>query len=131
MERHVHGTLYSLQTESFCDVQISLDTTMLRSYGSKPGDKVGHLNGPGHLALVSDVSHLLLVVAEYHSSRVMLHDAQLRPLRLLSDLGNAADRQAGIERPRRICVVRQSGLLLIGLAGGGGVEVHSLFADRQ
>jgi len=114
-----------------CDVQISTDGTMLRSYGLKPGDKVGHLNGPGHLALVSDVTHLLLVVAEYHSSRIMLHDSQLRPLRLLANLGHAADRQDGVERPRRICVVAESGLLLIGLAGGGGVEVNSLFADRQ
>lgn len=116
---------------SVCNVQMSMDGTMLRSYGSKPGDKVGQLNGPGHLALVTDIKHLLLVVAEYHSSRVMLYDAQLRPLRLLVDLGHAADRYAGIERPRRVCVVRQAGLLLIGLAGGGGVEVHSLLADHQ
>jgi len=106
---------------------------MLRSYGSKPGDKAGQLNGPGHLSLITDVElgNPLLVVAEYHSSRVMLFDAQLRPLRLLVDVGHAADRDAGVERPRRVCTVRQSGLLLIGLAGGGGVEVHSLLADRQ
>jgi len=113
---------------------MSADGTILRSYGSKPGDKVGQLNGPGYLALVNntDVSGrlLMLLVAEYHSSRVMLYDTQLRPLRLLVDLGHAADRVA-VERPRRICVVRQSGLLLVGLAGGGGVEIHSLLVDHQ
>jgi len=110
---------------------MSADGTMQRSYGSKPGDSVGQLNGPGHLALVTDVGRALLVVAEYHSSRVTLYDAQLRPLRLIVDLAHTADRHASVERPRRVCVVRQAGLLLVGLAGGGGVEVHSLIADHQ
>jgi len=113
------------------DVQMSVDGTTLRSYGSKPGDKVGQLNGPGHLALATDTGgNVMLVVAEYHSSRVMLLDGRLRPLRLLVDLGHAADHDAGVERPRRVCVVRQAGLLLVGLAGGGGVEVHSFLADH-
>ena len=101
---------------------------MLRSYGSKPGDAVGQLNGPGHLAIVSDVSRPLLVVGEYHSSRVMMFDAQLRPLRLLVHLGHST---GDVQRPRRLCVVPETGLLLVGLAGDGGVEVHSLLAGCQ
>jgi len=104
---------------------------MLRWFGSKPGDKVGQLNGPGYLALVTDDSphsRQLLVVAEYRNSRVTLYDAQLRLLRLLVDLGNAAD---DVQPPRRICVVQETGLLLVGLAGGGGVEVHNLLASHQ
>ena len=119
---------------SVCNVQLSPEGEVLRSYGSRPGDGTGQLNGPGHLALVGHVQ--LVVVAEYHSSRVMLHDAQLRALRLLVDLAHR-DRDAaaaggpGTERPRRLCVVPQSGLLLVGLAGGGGVQVHRLHAQQQ
>jgi len=98
---------------------------VLRSYGAKPGDAAGQQNGPGHLsALVADDSRQLLIVGQYHSSRVTLFDAQLRPLRLLLYLGHS-------HRPRRLCAVRGTGLLLVGLAGDGGVQVHSLLAGHQ
>jgi hypothetical protein len=108
-------------------LQLSSEGVPLHKYGSQPGDAIGQLNGPGHIALLpargAERPHIL--VAEYHNARLALFDFRLNLLRVIIDMRRMDGVQL-IERPRRICYFADRAVLLMGLAGQRGVDVYEL-----
>jgi len=91
---------------------------VIRSYGdSTSGSNVGQLSWPAHLCLGVDDGRVIL--ADCDNSRLLMLTAQLRLERLLVSK-DEVEGQLGIRfnTPRRLCYMRESGILLVGLDYG-------------
>lgn len=89
---------------------------VLRSYGSTPGQQVGYLLWPRHLA--ADERGFIFV-ADCGNNRVLLFDENLNILRvMLSHCDN-------LDRPWRLCLVPEHGLLVVGSVTGA-IQIYSI-----
>ena len=101
--------------------ELILDTktgrlSVLRSYGSTPGQHAGHLHWPRHL--VSDENGSTYV-ADCSNNRVLLLNEQLGLKRVI-----LANRQS-VELPWRLALAPALGLLIVGSVTGN-VQIYSI-----
>jgi hypothetical protein len=91
--------------------------TVLRSYGdSVRGRDVGQLSWPAHLCLGVEDGRVIL--ADCDNSRLLMLNARLHLERLLVSKDELENEGIRFNTPRRLCYMKESGVLLIGLDYG-------------
>lgn len=99
--------------------------TQIRSYGGNTsGRLVGQLSWPAHLCLGTEDGGGRVILADCDNDRLLMLTAELQLERLLINKDDD-----DIDKPRRLCYVKRSGTLLVGL-DFGFVDVYLIRRRR-
>jgi len=107
--------LYNKQLKQYQVAEVNTGGEVLRQFS---GSRLSPLIDTLHMAVDS---HGNILVADDDNSRILLLDAQLSLRRVIID-----EHQLNNKKPHRLCYREQSGQLLVGLVGGGGVLVFDV-----
>jgi len=107
--------LYNGQLQQCQVAEVNTGGEVLRQFSDS---RLSPLGVTQHMAVDS---HGNIFVSDNDNPRILLVDAQLSLRRVIID-----DHQLNNEAPQRLCYREQSGQLLVGLVGGGGVLVFDV-----